>query len=412
MKIKGYIKDDYTEIANSFSNNFESYGELGASLCIYYNNEKVIDIWGGHKDSKKDKEWNEDTVVPLFSTTKAIAASCLAICHSRGLFDYYRKVSEYWPEFGTGDKKEITIEQLLQHRAGLSAIDEKLDIKKIKDRKFLDKIIAKQKPHWKPGDYQGYHVWNIGWYISSLLSRIEPKKRFLKEFLEQDVIPHIEGEVRIGVEDNYEWTKIATLIPFSKIKGLFSMPISFVLEFFKPWSLSFKSMLNPSFVSNHSNFNKPKILQLEMGAGGGIGNARGLASLIDSLANENHPLQIKNDTLEYLMKYPEAPIKGWRDIVFKHDAFRFHAGFMKPSKNHNFAKSSKAFGGFGAGGSFVFYDPSHKLTVAYTMNKMSSKMMNMDRELNIRNSVYKTIANINIKPPKKENVKQTVLTYI
>ena len=93
------------------------------------------------------------------------------------------------------------------------------------------------------------------------------------------------------------------------------------------------------------------------------------------------------------MKYPEAPIKGWEDIVFKQDAFRFHAGFMKPSKKHDFAKTIKAFGGFGAGGSFVFHDPEYKLTIAYTMNKMSSKMMNMNRELNIRNSVYKTIAN-------------------
>ena len=71
------------------------------------------------------------------------------------------------------------------------------------------------------------------------------------------------------------------------------MPIKFVFEFFKPWSLSFKSMLNPPFVSNHSNFNKPEILQLEMGAGGGIGNARGLASLIDSLTDGNHPLHLK-----------------------------------------------------------------------------------------------------------------------
>ena len=391
MQLKGYIKEHYSEIADSFKKNFDNYGELGASLCVYHNNKKVIDIWGGYKDPKKSKEWDEDTVVPLFSTTKAVAASCIAICHSRGLIDYNRKVSEYWSEFGTENKNKITIEQLLQHRAGLSAIDEKLNTNKIKDRKLLDQIIAKQKPRWKPGYYQGYHVWNIGWYISSLLSRVDPKNRFLKEFLEEEVIPHIEGEVRIGLENNYDWSKIATLKPFSKLKGLFSMPAKFVLEFFKPWSLSFKSMLNPSFVSNHANFNKPEILHLEMGAGGGIGNARGLASLIDSLTNVNHPLNINNDTLDYLMKYPDAPKKGWKDIVFKQDAFRFHAGFMKPSKNHDFSKSSKAFGGFGAGGSFVFYDPKYKFTVAYTMNKMSSKIMNMDRELNIRNSVYKTI---------------------
>jgi len=268
MKTQGHIHKDYTQIDDSFSNNFKNYGEIGASLCVYHNNEKVIDIWGGHKDLEKKEEWDEDTVVPIFSTTKAVAASCLALFHSKGLFDYKEKVCGYWPEFGANNKESITIEQLLQHRAGLSAIDKKLDIKTIKNRRLLDSIIAEQRPHWQPGDYQGYHVWNIGWYISSLLKRIDPEGRFLKEFLEEEVLPNIEGEIRIGVDEDYDWTKIATLKPFSKLKGMFSMPSAFVFEFFKPWSLSFKSMLNPSFVTNHSNFNKPEILQLEIGAGG------------------------------------------------------------------------------------------------------------------------------------------------
>lgn len=111
MKINGRINKHYSEIADSFRKNFELHGEIGASLCIYHQHEKMIDIWGGHKDLVRTKEWGENTVVPIFSTTKAIAASCLAICHGRGLFDYKNKVSEYWPEFGKGSKKEITIEQ-------------------------------------------------------------------------------------------------------------------------------------------------------------------------------------------------------------------------------------------------------------------------------------------------------------
>jgi CubicO group peptidase (beta-lactamase class C family) len=394
MKTEGYIHKDYTQIADSFLNNFQLFGEIGASLCVYHDHEKVIDIWGGYKDLEKSKKWDEDTVVPIFSTTKAVAASCLAVCHSRGLFDYQRKVCDYWPEFGVNNKETITIEQLLQHRAGLSAIDEKLNISTIMNRTLLDRIIAEQRPHWYPGNYQGYHVWNMGWYISSLLKRIDPNERFLKEFIEQEVLPNIEGEIRIGVNKDYDWTKIATLKPFSKLKGLFSMPYKFVFAFFNPWSLSFKSMLNPYFVSNHSNFNKPEILQLEIGAGGGIANARGLASLIDALTNGRHPLGLKKNTLKYLMEYPKEPQKGWEDLVFKQDAFRFHAGFMKPSDQHHFCQSTKAFGGFGAGGSFVFHDPDNKLTIAYTMNNMSSEMMNMQREVNIRKSVDQTIAHL------------------
>ena len=391
MEPKGFINQDYALIANAFSENFIKHEEIGASLCVYHNHKLVIDIWAGYKDLKQKEEWGEDTLVPVFSSTKAVAAACLAICHSKGLFEYDDKVCDYWKEFGSNGKNNITIEQLLQHRAGLSAIDHKLDIKTIKNTILLDDIIARQKPHWNPGDYQGYHVWNIGWYISALLKRLDTKGRRLKEFLKQEVLPNIEGEIRIGVDDDFEWDRIARLKPFSKLKGLFSMPSVFVLEFFKPWSLSFKSMLNPSFVSDHTNFVKREILQLEIGAGGGIANSKGLASLMDALGTKGHPLCLKEKTLKYLKQYPETPKKGFEDIVFKQDAFRFHAGFMKPSGKHNFSQSENAFGGFGAGGSFVFTDPGNNLTVAYTMNNMDSGMMNMKREVNIRNAVYKTI---------------------
>jgi CubicO group peptidase (beta-lactamase class C family) len=189
-------------------------------------------------------------------------------------------------------------------------------------------------------------------------------------------------------------SQIATLKPFSKIKGLFSMPFLFVKEFFNPWSLTFKSMINPSFVSNHANFNKKEVLQLEFGSGGGIGNAKSLASLFEGLTNPNHPLFLGNKTLAYLTKYPEPPKNGTGDIVLKQDSFLFHAGFMKPTLKHDFSDNRMAFGGFGAGGSFIISDPKNNVTIGYTMNKMSQEMMNMEREVQIRKACYKTIANI------------------
>ena len=394
MEIRGYIDPNYSLIADAFSANFAYQGEIGASLCVYHHHKLVIDVWSGFKDLGGKVIWEENTVVPFFSTTKIVAASCLAICHSRGLFNYDDKVSDYWDDFAINGKADVTIAQLLQHRAGLSAIDEKLDIETIKDRDLLEKIIAVQKPHWNPGDFQGYHTWTIGWYISVLLSKVDPKKRRLKEFIEEELLPNISGEIRTGIDDDFDISRIAILKPFSKAKGLFSMPFKFVKEFFNPWSLTFKSMLNPSFVSNHSNFNKKEILQLEVGSGGGIGNAKSLASLFEGLTNPNHQLFLGKKTLDYLTQYPELPKNGLEDIVLKQDSFLFHAGFMRPTEKHDFSDNRKAFGGFGAGGSFTISDPENNLTIAYTMNKMSQQMMNMKREVQIRRATYKTIADI------------------
>lgn len=394
MKIKGYIDPKYSLIADSFANNFEQQGEIGASLCVYHHHKLVVDIWSGFKDLEGKELWEENTVVPFFSTTKVIAASCLAICHSRGLFDYDDKVSDYWNDFAINGKTDITIGQLLQHRAGLSAIDKKLNIEIIQDRALLERTIAEQKPYWNPGDYQGYHTWTIGWYISVLLSKVDPKKRRLKEFIEEELLPNIIGELRVGIDDDYDMSQIATLKPFSKVKGLLSMPFKFVKEFFNPWSLTFKSMLNPLFVSNHANFNKKEILQLEFGSGGGIGNAKSLASLFEGLTNPKHQLFLGKKTLAYLTQYPELPKNGLEDLILKQDSFLFHAGFMKRTNKHDFSDNRRAFGGFGAGGSFIVSDPENNLTIAYTMNKMSQEMMNMKREVQVRRTIYKTIADI------------------
>jgi CubicO group peptidase (beta-lactamase class C family) len=393
IRVQGYVDPKYSQIADAFADNFNHHGEVGASLTVYHHHQLVVNVWAGHKDLRKKMKWDNNTVVPIFSTTKAISACCMAICHSKGLFDYEDKVVKYWPDFAANGKENITIAQLLQHRAGLPAIDQKLTVEIIQDRALLESIIAKQKPHWTPGEYQGYHPWNIGWFISALLSKIDPKGRRLKEFLEEEVLPYIDGDVRIGVNDDYQWENVAKLIPFSRLK-IFSLPFVFVKEFCKPWSLTFRSLLNPAFAVNHINFNKKEILKLEIGGGGGLGNSNGLASLFDGLTNPNHPLYLKPNTLDYLYDYPAPPTYGYQDFILKLDAFRFHGGFMKPSEKHNFSTSKKSFGGFGAGGSFAISDPENNLTCAYTMNKMGHELMNMKREVNIRNEVYRTIVQI------------------
>lgn len=344
MELQGNIDPKYALIATAFSDNFKYNDEIGASLCVYHDDKIVIDIWLGYKDLKRQELWEENTVVPFFSTTKVVAASCLAICHSRGLFDYNDKVSKYWKNFAKNGKEDITIAQLVQHRGGLAAVDRKLTIDIIKDRELLEEIMAEQKPYWNPGNFQGYHCWTIGWYISALLSKIDTKERRLKEFLEEEILPNIDGEIRVDIDEYFDFSRIAILKPFSKTKGLFTMPFKFVKEFFNPWSLTFKSMLNPSFVGNHANFNRRDVLELEFGSGAGIGNAKGLASLFNGMTNPKHPLFLGEKTLDYLTVYPSPPKNGFEDLVLKENAFIFHAGFMKPSEKHNFSMNRSAFG--------------------------------------------------------------------
>ncbi|HPF09842.1 MAG TPA: serine hydrolase domain-containing protein [Flavobacteriaceae bacterium] len=390
-KCNGHINQEFKGIERVFLENFFRYGEIGASFCVYHKHQLVVDIWGGYKNLKSRELWQRDTVVPIFSTTKAVASLCLAMLHSKGLFEYEDPVCNYWKEFSANGKAYITIAQLFGHRAGLSAINTKLTKEIIDNPVLLDELLANQKPYWPVNEYQGYHVWTIGWYLSALISRIDTKHRRLRDFFEEEVLPKIDGEIRIGINDDYDLKKIAILKPFSKRKGLFSMPFKFVKEFFNPWSITYRSMLNPSFLSNHTNMNQRELLQLEIGGAGGIANAKGLASFMDCLTNPKSELYLGKPTLEILYRFPEPPIKGFEDYIFKQDAFIFSCGLVKPSKHHAFAPNKKSFGGFGAGGSFVSVDPENELIIAYTMNKMSPQIMNMDREVRLRKAVYKII---------------------
>src|SRR5207245_8327272 len=100
---------------------------LGAACAAWVGGEKVVDLWGGHRDRARTKTWEEDTLVVVYSTSKGLAATCIALAHSRGLIDYEEPVAAYWPDFAQNGKAEITVRQLLGHEAAPCAVQEHLD---------------------------------------------------------------------------------------------------------------------------------------------------------------------------------------------------------------------------------------------------------------------------------------------
>jgi hypothetical protein len=50
-------------------------------------------------------------MVVVHSATKGLAATTLAIAHSRGWLNYEERVCAYWPEFARSGKARITVRQ-------------------------------------------------------------------------------------------------------------------------------------------------------------------------------------------------------------------------------------------------------------------------------------------------------------
>ena len=113
MTVFGQVAPGFEDVRVEFERNFAKRGEIGAAVAAYWRGEKVVDLWGGRRDPKRDAPWNEDTLVVPMSSTKGFSAMTLAVANARGWLDYEAPAARYWPEFAQNGKGAITVRQLL-----------------------------------------------------------------------------------------------------------------------------------------------------------------------------------------------------------------------------------------------------------------------------------------------------------
>ena len=197
-EIYGEVEPGFEPVREAFGRNFSERDELGAACCAYVDGRKVVDLWGGVADRESQAPWQKDTLVLVFSTTKGMSALAVALAHSRGLIDYDERVATYWPEFARNGKGNVTVRQLLDHQAGLCAVDEPLGPELLADPGRLAEILAAQRPAWEPGTRQGYHYLTLGLYENELLRRVDPRGRSLGQFLSEEILAPLGEEFYIG----------------------------------------------------------------------------------------------------------------------------------------------------------------------------------------------------------------------
>lgn len=390
--IHGSVAPGFEEVEAAFRDNFARGRELGASCAIYHRGQKVVDLWGGHRDEQKQAPWEEDTLVPVFSTTKGIAALTMAVDHSQGLFGYDEPVANYWPEFASEGKQQITIRQLLAHQAGLCAIDEPLDLDLLADLDAVAAVVARQKPAWEPGTRHGYHCWTLGLYQNELIRRLAPQRRSINRFLQDELAGPLDAEFYIGLPAEVPDSRLATLKAFSHLR-LFSridqIPLGFTLRYMIPGSLARRTTINPSFLTDHANMNRRDVLSLELASATGVGHARAIARMYGSFATGGREINLRQQTLELLTAPAVSPRSGLRDAVFGID-LSYSLGLFKPWHGFRFGSPS-SFGVPGAGGSFGFADPEVQIGFGYTPNKMDVYFVDDPRHKSLRSALYRCL---------------------
>ncbi|CAF1364349.1 unnamed protein product, partial [Rotaria sordida] len=272
--VGGTVQKGWESLRDLFQQNFENKIDLGASLAVYHRGELVVNLWGGWFDKQKTKPYEKDTLQLVFSTSKGIVATAIALCVQRGLLNYTDMVIKYWPEYGQNGKENTTVADIMSHRAGLPALrNTNRSLHEYLDWYSVIHKLEKQEPYWVPGTQHGYHAYTYGWLAGELVRRVDIKQRTLGQFIRSEIAKQTQSEFYIGLPEQYE-PRVSPIV----IKA-FEKPVS---------NVETNSLLQETLLpySELDGFNDPKVHQAEIPAANGITNARSVARIYASLIGD------------------------------------------------------------------------------------------------------------------------------
>jgi CubicO group peptidase (beta-lactamase class C family) len=365
-------------VRDVFIENLRSGADLGAAVAFTLDGETVVDLWGGFLDFKREREWQRDTIVNVYSTTKGITAICAHQLVERGLLDLDAPVAEYWPEFAAKGKESVPVRWLLSHRVGLPAIREPLPHGALYDWKRFTEALAGQEPWWEPGTRHGYHAVTYGHLVGELIRRVSGQS--VGEFLRDNVTGPLDADFHIGFGPELDARTSdlhGNLIGGSGDRGAAAPGIK-LPEIPEPLREFMRSMSDPTTMTGAAfgnprqkpgDVNTREWRAAEIPAANGHGTARALARIYGALARGGEidgTRILRADTIDQaIVEQSNGP-----DAVLGGLPMRFGLGFMLRSPIMPLSPSPRAFGHPGAGGSIGMADPDAKVGFGYTLNKM------------------------------------------
>ena len=372
-----------------FLENFEKFGELGAAVSIWQDGKPVVDLYGGSCDARREKPWEADTLVLVWSATKGIGSACVLHVLQEHRIGIDKTLAEFWPEFAQAGKEKITLAQLLSHQAGLCALDARVDVF---DYGAVIKALEVQKPLWPPGTAHGYHARTFGFLLDELVRRIDGRtlSQYWREVFAQPL--SLDFWIGLPAEEN---SRVASVYAAKTPKVFGEEPKNpqsgsdFYRDLVTPGTLARKTFSSPHGLKSISEMNNPAIRAQPIVSFGGIGSASALAKFYSMLANGG-----KLDGLTFFSEetiaWMTTALADGMDRVFQIPT-AFSAGFMKDPRNAErkmFGMSPNAFGHPGAGGANAFADPENKVSFAYVMNQMEQQILPNEKSLRLVDAIY------------------------
>lgn len=131
----------------------------GAGLLVFQNGKLALEYFDGTYCSStvRDNPMNRNVTHMLYSFSKGVSATVVAIAHQKKLIDFDVPLSTYIPGYKGEWKDETTIRHLLTHSAGIPNIPLKAVYTEEQWSAAVEACCA-AKVEWKPGSKTEYHA--------------------------------------------------------------------------------------------------------------------------------------------------------------------------------------------------------------------------------------------------------------
>jgi CubicO group peptidase (beta-lactamase class C family) len=377
VDITGFCPDRFSAVRDAFAANFDSAspgaGELGARFTLALHGEVIVDLMGGFADRKRQVAFGPDTLTPLFSTTKIVAALLIARLVDQGRLTYDTTVASVWPEFAQNGKQAVTVGQVMSHQDGLSGFPDETDPAIWFDWRATTAKLAAMAPLWPVGSASGYHPLTFGFTAGEIFRRVDG--RTMGTALREDLAGPLDLDLWIGLPDS-EHARCAELMRPTALPTFGAMNAAVKAAFMTRWAAP-------------GGRGTAEWRRVEIPSANGHATAPALARLMGALASGGELDGVPVLSPALIAEASAERIVG-QDLVLPY-VISWGAGFMRNTPNFFYGPTAEAFGHSGWGGSCAFADPSRGVSGAYVMNKQGTELIGDPRAVRLIQAAYSAL---------------------
>lgn len=365
MMMRGDAETTFSRVRDEFAA-ISADHLAGHSLAIYHRGRKVVDLVSGSAQPTEDGAWRRDTLATAFSVSKGVLALLVHRLVDAGQMDIDAPVMSIWPDFGQNGKQDITIRDVLDHRAGLISLHSDLTLPDLLAWEPVIRALEEQKPLWPRGQQFGYHALTWGWLVGEILRRATGQHPWA--LVEHELRAPLDLDLWLGLPAR-ETYRLAVTRPAPR-ENPAKIPLR-VLAHARKMRIRPEVMrsvtMGTALSKPETAFNNIDVIKAGLPAAGVVATTSSLARLFAAAVGEVDGVRLLSDrSVDAILDAP-PDVPHWGGV--SSPTAMFSSGFMLRRAIDRPLLSSHSFGHDGALGQLAFADANEQIGFAYNTNR-------------------------------------------